>query len=140
MLECLYIYTGTDIIVLHYTYMYLYAGIDDLAKVLHYLDDYPYVNWFRLGLDLGLGYNTLRAIKVDNHQQADNCFMEMLATWLRSSDQVLDKGGPTWKQLIEALEKGGNKDIASKIKRDLRKRMTDGQDVPRQKRPLGHSH
>ena len=98
------------------------------------MKDFPLAGWLEFGLDLGLSFNRLEAIRVDQHYQTKGCFTEMLTAWLRWSDQVLTFGGPTWRQLIETLERKGHANIALTIKQSLAKHKRVGV-APRQDRP-----
>lgn len=52
-------------------------------------------NWVKLGLYLGLYYNTLQIIEA-NYQHVSRCLMECLSKWLRN-------GGATKTALVQAL-------------------------------------
>ena len=60
------------------------------------------LEWYHLGLALGLLQRTLDVIKT---QSADlrTCQCTMLAEWLKQKDQVLQKGRPSWRTLVKAL-------------------------------------
>ena len=45
----------------------------------------------------------LDAIEKQRHEKVADCRVDMIAAWLRKEDKVMKKGGPTWKQLIQAL-------------------------------------
>ena len=102
----------------HCNSMIPFIDIDDLADVMDLLCDL--VKWKQLGLQLGLRNPTLDKIEVDK-TGVDNQSMEMLACWLRKQDRVESKGGPTWKQLISALRKVKECEIADKIIEELKK-------------------
>ena len=72
------------------------------------------MEWFSLGLSLGLRYPTLEAIDIDYRGNVRRCRTEMLAAWLKQEDNVRRKGGPTWTQLRDAV-KDLNGAIAHKI-------------------------
>ena len=62
----------------------------------------------RVGGALGLDYGNLQKMKVLPE--------EMVAAWLRREDYVLTKTGePTWRSLIKALKKAGQKGVANDI-------------------------
>ena len=109
----------------------LYADTDKLSDALRRLKDFPCIEWYRLGLELGLHKNTLDTIKADYHHQNHDCFREMLAAWLSWKDQVPSSGGPSWKQLIEALKELGHPSIALTINQSLAKSRSVGV-VPQQ--------
>ena len=75
-------------------------------------------DWKRLGLELGLHYPTLTKIRSDQHDQTDDCKMEMLSAWLNQQDCVLQKGVPSWPVLQAALRRMGENELADKIRRD----------------------
>ena len=79
---------------------------------------HDFVDWVTLGLFLGLHKPTLDEIE---QKQRGNTKMDMLAKWLEKADKVESKGGPTWRQLISALEKINNKALADKIRKTLEK-------------------
>ena len=90
------------------------------------MKDFPPAGWFELGLKLSLSCNRLEAIRLDQHYQTKGCFIEMLTAWLHWSDEVLSFGGPTWRQLIETLERIGHANIALTIKQSLAKHKSVG--------------
>ena len=45
----------------------------------------------------------LDAIEKQRHERVADCRVDTIAAWLRKEDKVMKKGGPTWKQLIQAL-------------------------------------
>ena len=45
----------------------------------------------------------LDAIEKQRRERVADCRVDMIAAWLRMEDKVMKKGGPTWKQLIQAL-------------------------------------
>ena len=65
------------------------------------------VNWFSLGVKLGLEDHELRTIEQNN--RGDRCKLEMLSCWLRSGKP------PTWKAIIDALQLMGEHTVAAKI-------------------------
>ena len=77
------------------------TGEEDLDDVCEMLSDC--VDWFGLGVQLGLKYSRLREIEIERQRNVQRCRMDMIASWLGKEDKVIKKGGPTWKQLIEAL-------------------------------------
>ena len=75
-------------------------------------------DWIKLGLALGLYMPTLDKIEKNRGSDIDRCKMEMLHSWLQKADGVERKGGPTWRQLISAVEKF-NKALANEISKSL---------------------
>ena len=76
-------------------------------------------DWMKLGLSLGLHKPTLDKIEKNQSGDIDQCKMDMLASWLEKADSVERKGGPTWRQLISALQKNKNNALADKISKTL---------------------
>ena len=56
------------------------------------------VQWYNVGLGLGLSPDSLDAIEADNQNHSDRCFRCMLKQWLRR-----DHPRPTWHALAEVL-------------------------------------
>ena len=52
---------------------------------------------------MGLKVPRLDTIEKQRRERVADCRVDMIAAWLRKEDKVMKKGGPTWKQLIEAL-------------------------------------
>ena len=64
-----------------------------------------------LGEALGLSYPKLKRMT--------NILDEMVAAWLNREDDVLNTSGePTWRRLVEALEKIGQRGVAEDIKKE----------------------
>lgn len=42
-------------------------------------------NWRNIGINLGIDLGTLDAIQKSKHCAVDDCFIEVIVTWLRSS-------------------------------------------------------
>ena len=57
-------------------------------------------NWRKIGLSLGVSYNTVDAIEADR-KKAGDMLMDLLAVWLRRESEGQPK--PTWKKLCEAV-------------------------------------
>ena len=60
-------------------------------------------NWLPLGLSLSLPKPTLDAIEAKASNDASQCLQECLSQWLSKTDEVIEKGGPTWDSLANAL-------------------------------------
>ncbi|XP_019860267.1 PREDICTED: uncharacterized protein LOC109588562 [Amphimedon queenslandica] len=92
----------------------------NLIDVLDALDDHKYsgVDYYDLGLRLGLHPCTLNVIKEDNKGDVRSCLRECLAAWLEQKDSVMRRGSPTYDTLIQALRKMGENAVADGIKRD----------------------
>ena len=55
------------------------------------------MNWYRLGLNLGMMKSQLDVIEIDHTRNIDQCKIEMLSCWLKSAKH------PTWKAVADAL-------------------------------------
>lgn len=60
-------------------------------------------DWFKLGLELGLYYNTLKSIKANNRGDSDDCLRDCITKWLQRADSVDKKGGTKASVLINAV-------------------------------------
>ena len=67
-------------------------------------------DFYNLGLQLDLSQYSLDIIKQDNVGDTKAFLREMFATWLRR-----EGGEPTYKNLVTALKKVGQKDEAKRI-------------------------
>ena len=56
------------------------------------------VDWFTLGVYLGVEYHTLKGIKMQNKNQIETCKMTMFLAWLKNSEEICTK-----QQLLSAL-------------------------------------
>ena len=94
-------------------------GKKDLGEVLGILRKHSFnsTDYFDLGLDLGLLYDTIDTIKSHYREDPKSCLRECLVKWLEKADKVEEKGGPTWYALIEAL-RSINKAVADAIDRE----------------------
>ena len=80
---------------------------------------FPSHKYKDLGLELGLHYNTLSDIEANNPRKVEECLKECLAKWLSEVDSVYEKGKPTWRALVGALEKIGDRGVACCITSEL---------------------
>ena len=64
-------------------------------------------SWLRLGLELDLNHQTLKAIEINNGRDPTYCLLDCLAAWLKGQDKVKEKGGANWTTLTRALDKIG---------------------------------
>jgi hypothetical protein len=89
-------------------------NIGDLDDVIAYLKSNQFVatRWQELGLQLGLYKPTLEVIDEIYRGNPRKCLMECLAAWLKGEDKVMDKGGPSWTSLADALHVIGEHNIA----------------------------
>ena len=93
------------------TVVLLYTAIDDLFEVEMFLQN---VNkWQRLGLALGLLYPTLERIDENQHGDIEKCRTKMIVAWLQQQDNVCKNGVPSWTVLRRALEKIGERQLAT---------------------------
>ena len=67
------------------------------------------VNWYLLGVKLGLEDHELRIIERNHPGDNERCKHEVLSRWLRSAKH------PTWKAVADALHLMGEETVAWKI-------------------------
>ena len=67
------------------------------------------VDWYPLGLQLGLKDHELRTISQDFRGDNEHCKLEMLGRWLRNAELT------TWKAVADALQLMGERKVALKI-------------------------
>ena len=89
----------------------------DLKKAMGLLD--KLTDWESLGLEVGLHFSTLDAIKIEERGRVRKCMMRMLVAWLKKSDNVSNCHGPSWQQLIESLRAIKENSLADDIERRL---------------------
>ena len=85
-----------------------FASATPTLKELSYALD-SIVDWYSLGVKLGLRDHELLAIKQNYHGDNERCKLEMLDHSLRSGKP------PTWKAVVDALHLMGEYRVASKI-------------------------
>ena len=56
-------------------------------------------DWFKLGVTLGVSYDTLIAIECNYPRDTHRCLTEMVIAWLRETDYVHHN----WRSLVSAL-------------------------------------
>ena len=76
-------------------------------------------DWKSLGLELGLHFSTLEAIKIEERGRVRKCMMRMLVSWLKKSDNVSKCHGPSWQQLIKSLRAIEENNLADDIEKSL---------------------
>ena len=76
--------------------------------------------WFELGIHLGLKHSTLKRIEGENQRAVSRCKIDMIQAWLRKEDQVIEKCGPTWRQLIHALKRINNIALCEQVLANLK--------------------
>ncbi len=72
-------------------------GHDQLDAINHYLSTLGRDNVTKLGQALGLRYTTLRDLP---HGEFLN---EVMTLWLDEAEDVLKKGNPSWRSLVQGL-------------------------------------
>ena len=82
----------------------MFAGIKqrELSQLTLLLS--PLVNWFGLGVQLGVYYHELKKIEVEEHASVDRCLVAMLQRWMKEKDEVKVFGGATKRRLVSALK------------------------------------
>lgn len=98
----------------------MFQGIGDLAEVLDLLKKHGYsgVDFYNLGLQLGLLARTLDVIAKNNSGDVSSCLRESLKAWLEQADNVASNGGPTYYALIRGLKKTEQNAVADGIDRE----------------------
>lgn len=82
--------------------LFLSLDFDDMDEITTYLGDLSKDQIFQLGLSLGLNFHTL--METRDVAPQSRYLTDMLASWFRKQDKVLDKSGPpTWRSLAKAL-------------------------------------
>ena len=81
----------------------LCAGIrhQELAQLTVLLSSL--VNWFGLGLQLGIYHHELKKIELEERGSVDRCLAAMLLRWMNEEDNVKAFGGATKGKLLSAL-------------------------------------
>ena len=99
---------------------YFITGSRDLANIIELLHDVTNSQFKMLGLQLGLLYPTLE--QIEQACSPDEFGMKVINAWLEKKDEVVQKGGPTFSQLIKALQTRSVKlnDHAQKIQNWLK--------------------
>ena len=73
-------------------------------------------NYYQFGIELGLRFRDMGAIKKAFQLDVPQAFTEVLGIWLRHSYDVKRYGPPTWRRLVEAVDSpaGGNNHALAK--------------------------
>ena len=79
---------------------------------------FPYYEWKRLGLVIGIIYTDLNAIKAEYNDPKD-CLRECLALWLQQKYNTEKYGLPTLESLANAAQKMGLRAVSSGIKKGI---------------------
>ena len=64
----------------------------------------PLVNWFGLGIQLGIYHHELKKIELEERGSVDRCLVAMLQRWMQEKDDVKSFGGATKEQMVSALK------------------------------------
>ena len=64
----------------------------------------PLVNWYGLGIQLGIYFYELKKIELEERGSVDRCLIAVLNRWMQELDGVKDLGGATKEQLVSALQ------------------------------------
>ena len=67
------------------------------------------VDWFHLGLYLGVPHSVLLTVEADHRGQTKRCKTEMLDWWMNNGEQL------TWSAVVRALVGIGMRGLAEKI-------------------------
>lgn len=73
------------------------------------------VNWHGLGLQLGIDFNELEKMRVEQYNKVDACLAAVINRWLEQKDYVTEHGGATKKALVMALMNIDRKDVADTV-------------------------
>ena len=95
--------------------------ISHFIDVLGLLKEHGYssINYYDLGLHLGLHPSTLDVITANNKGDVNSCLVECLKAWLQQRDNVKSRGHPTYDTLIQTLRKMKEIAVADGIERDI---------------------
>ena len=92
-----------------------FTGEDDFREVYREIVNIQ-CNYYQFGIELGLRFRDMEAIKKAFPQDITQAFTEVLGVWLRHSYDVKKYGPPTWRRLVEAVDSpaGGNNHALAK--------------------------
>ena len=102
--------------------MYIIIGEDDLTDVLEAIVPIQSA-YFALGRSLRLRLDDLRSIQAayPNESDSELALNDTLELWLKQKYNVDRFGPPTWRMLVEAVDRktgGNNHDLAKEIATD----------------------
>ena len=91
------------------------TGEKDMLEISEYLDGMENAQILKLGFVLGLNYTKLK-----NNKNSDTFLLDTIHSWLQKEDNVVNKGKPSWRTLINALKSKsvGQTGIADQIADD----------------------
>ena len=98
----------------------LYSFIfPDLPSVTEYLLDLYKAQVYHLAISLGLSRTRAKNLRDSSHETI-SFLDDVITAWLQRVDQVDERGGPTWRTLVDALRSRrlGHNGIADKIERE----------------------
>ena len=86
-----------------------------MVDISAYLDKMENAKILKLGVALGLDY-----IKLKNNMNSEMFLFDTIHAWLQKEDEVMKRGNPTWRTLVNALNsKGvGQTGMATEIAKD----------------------
>ena len=80
----------------------------DLRQLIAELSDV--VNWFKLGISLGIEHSHLKKIEADHKGDTERCKMEMLVFWINND------GNASLEKLTRALEEIDCRNLARHLR------------------------
>lgn len=91
------------------------TGRSDMPEISSYLDGMENAKILNLGVVLGLDFTKLK-----NNMSTSTFLLDTLHSWLQKEDDVMAKGIPTWRALVNALKSRGvgQGGIAAEIAKD----------------------
>ena len=98
-LNCLHLCSCVIFCVLNITPVIKHRELAQLTALLSSL-----LNWFGLGMQLGIYYHELKKIDIEEHGSVDRCLAAMLQRWMKEEDDVKVFGGATKDKLVSALK------------------------------------
>ena len=100
--------------------IYFLLDINDLVKIRDLLMKHGYsgVNYYDLGLRLGLLPCTLDVIEKENKGDVSRGLRQCLTAWLEQRDNVKSIGVPTYDTLIQALRDEEKNAVADGIEKE----------------------
>lgn len=75
-------------------------------------------DYCKLALSLGLSKETVNDIEKEHKEDATQCLLECLRSWLQQTDDVKSKGGPTIFAVKNALLQMGEDKVANGIHKE----------------------
>ena len=91
--------------------IFLIIGEHDMTDISAYLNRIDAAKVVKLGVELGLNFTSLK-----NNMNSGTFVNDTIHAWLQKEDDVMERGKPTWKTLVKALNSVGQRGIAAEIK------------------------